>query len=207
MALFTKQDRELPLLTQYYQLEYDWHSLEGSELDEWVNGLGITYGHAYGASRHKELREFFGRLATLQPLFKRMMESAADEGRYARTDLSAFAKHYETRPQSVVEKYEQRPPEGFGQFEQSGDYVLAGLVQRVTLEGVFEREKPLKHIVIEMDRAILDPTVPFRRCEQCRSVFLVERRDQVYCSRRCNNRSQAKRKREREKIKGQPFVS
>ncbi len=39
----------------------------------------------------------------------------------------------------------------------------------------------------------------FRRCEECENVFLANRKDQVYCSRRCNDRVWARQRRDKEK--------
>lgn len=228
MALFGPKDFNLPLLTQLYQLEIDEEHLYRGELDRWAgrvanlnrNGYMPNFdtfdqafrGEAYFvvmssvlrkdkprtnltlrefATAHEAAKLFYSDLLPIIALIKSMMDTASDLGGIWKKDAEMFntnIKHY-------------RPSSGYS-WKGTGDIIP---LPDFKAETVPESATGFEWLLLRsMEDAIVTAHTRFayfRRCRECNSVFLAARSDQIYCSKRDNNRVAARKNYYRVKLK------
>ena len=231
MALFGPKDKDVPLLTQVYQLDIPEpdpspfkYLFYHTDLDKWIgqfsrdaNGEPLEYwsdgfpqrstlvdllalrgpeGAEFDEEAYHKFEknaEIGTRVHSLLPviaLAKRIMDSACDAGVLSEGDvleLYELSKFY--RPKPLYE----------WQADDSGNIPLSRL--RVTDFSPIAKGmewKTIRALEAALIKAREEPGY-FQRCQQCSSVFLLERKGTIYCSRRCNIRSQMQKLRDRKK--------
>ena len=123
-------------------------------------------------------------------LTKRIMTSVCDDNRLSETDAEEFLEQSKLWRPSPSYEWE-KDDDGYIQLSSLRVIDFSPSVNGMEWQVLGALERGL-------NKAQSTPRY-FQRCRQCSSVFLVERKDQLYCSRRCNNRAQTRRWRAREK--------
>lgn len=197
MALFTsKADANLPLLTQFYQLEVPVFEepephivgvavLEMSpDLYTWAEGLrgGALVSGWPGRDSAEDLAEW-GYLATVHAVFKMFMDCRVDGTIPPPEHVEALNKWFE-----VV-----LAPPRISWDDVGFDFEFPG-VDGLTL--VIHRPLAVEALTVFRDNAL-------GRCEECSSVFVRQKSGQKYCSHRCRVRVSG-RKLYAERMEGYP---
>lgn len=183
MAIFGGRDAELPLLTQFYQLEVPtgWQQAEeylcGSELETWDRPNDCFLEKE--DSEDERLR-WLKVLADLHFHATLTMRAAADKQLLPSSTfhyLNGLAKTYLT-------------PSLQGYSQGKGYTALA----------LSEYSGKIGPDYAEMLRDLLrvaSGEAPVSRCESCNAVYLERREIQKYCSWRCSNRERVRRQRQK----------
>jgi len=190
VAIFTnKADAGLPLLTQFYQLEFDSAALAGSELDRWVGdetypSLERYWSETASAKASKGPIDGLRMLALVHPTIKSVMEHLAD-GTAAPPDVASLLNQY----------LATLPPLQVYWVEAGLSLIIGG-----SHPGVEWPEKIFRALMGELVEAIepilntvLQPR-PFLRCEECQNPYLVTKTGQRFCSQRCRARTGERRR-------------
>lgn len=183
MALFTsKADAALPLLTRVYQVSPELAGSNAAEIKASETGRFIQWC----LDTYKDSRAFSDgdvvHLARLFACVRSMMDAAADK--------RAPSPETEQEIQAYIDKCLSAPTLGFmhGSTDQGDSPLLYyrgpftdGTRQAQVWEGLGNRV--LRDLVSVWGRCEM------RRCEECKSVFVMDpRRKQEYCSQRCRAR-------------------
>ena len=140
--------------------------------------------------KNAELGTRLHRLLPVIALAKRIMDSACDTGGLSEKDaveLFKLSKAY--RPSPLYEW--QADDAGYIPISRLRIKDFAIIANGMEWKTIRALERALNKAREESDY--------FQRCQQCNSVFLVERKGTIYCSRRCNFRSQMQKLRDRKK--------
>jgi hypothetical protein len=203
MALFTnKADEDLPLLTQFYQLEFDIDNLEKSELDQWVGSDGpeeywsesenarrggmvaTRASRLSGSGPNTFYIPRLNRLAHAHPVIREIMACIADGVKPSRKTIFDFNQILATVPQLQVEWADV-----FGKPTICKE-------NRAKPRPVLVYQKLVSEMIVAIEPILEDhkaPT-PFARCEECESPYLIVKKGQVYCSQRCRARAGERRR-------------
>jgi hypothetical protein len=188
MSLFTNaDDRNLPFLTQFYQLDPD----NEAELRDWTaqaleRKAYLYYGslviiHDDEETRYRELNEkFLPTMRALHTLTRMVMDSLADKNSVYRLCLYTLRR---TLPQldhdSLINLKVPTDPL---------DFVAAEDVSKA-----FPVRVPEYHLLLDMAQELnklCEDPVRVLRCAKCKSAYVpkVVRGNNRFCSRRCSNR-------------------
>jgi hypothetical protein len=194
MALFTsKADADLPLLTQFYQLEFDPRVPEKSELDRWMGRvcrpprsfwteltLPELMERVKDPSCVRDLEPLRG-LAQIHSVIRRVMDCLADGISSTFEDQEELHKWASAAPspyQSQVLRWNSK--NGRHQFNRTGP----GWVDLL-----------MREMIKAVDHEAGGGARWFGRCEECKNAFLGKKESQRFCSHRCGDRVSARRKR------------
>ncbi len=206
MARFGPKDKDVPSLTSFYQLEFDDNSLVGSELDQWMWTQQIGHsmsGFINQASQKANLwSEFYYKgdellpsIAHLQQLLRCVMDAVADNTAASEADekeINDLFSFYLSSPSISWSRSEK----GWQEDSKTNFRpVIAGF-----------KRLPANNLVTDFFfQALLGSFFwavspnKFKRCQECRSVYIELNPRQVFCSNRCNSRAKTRRFRAREK--------
>jgi hypothetical protein len=194
MAIFTGKDADLPLLTQFYQIELPtgWQKsdelLLGSELQTWDSR--IVSEEAYVSNLWSEEDDEDTRLKWLKVLAemrihaKAIMDAVADDGL-----LSLQTVHYLNAKSLDY----LSPRIGYSPCLKNG-------VKGFEIVSYSDYNENVAQAYADMLRELLQVAgkrITVNRCESCRSVYIERSEIQKYCSWRCNNRERVRRQRQR----------
>lgn len=258
MSVFGPRDKDVPLLTQIYQLDiadpddpdtyHNVASYHHSDLDKWLGRFwlreywsdGRVYMPAFteysdpevsagtrGLSEadqslafetnfiQKEFNEYsrrrdassdlssgFSHLIRIIALVKRIMTTVCDSGEIAEEDVKLLSEQSKLYQPTRAFFWKAANPGRFGQERELGYIPVSDLEISdnfsPTINGL---EWPVLDSLAEALAKAQKTPGYFQRCEQCHNVFLRERGQAIYCSRRCNVRAQTRRWRKRESLK------
>ncbi len=190
MALFGSKDSDLPLLTQFYQLEFSRDSLAGSELDAWL--WRVHRAQFPSPPERADPTRFWTQLRTdehgarrlewyadLHEVLHRVMPAIVDRRKQSEDDQVKLNELIKTG---------MEPPEVSW---------LGGVAPVIEYGGLPHMSRLLSEF--------LDAAVSGRltRCEECANIFPRSRKGVRYCSHRCGNRvsMRASRKRTEQKTR------
>ena len=206
MALFTnKDDRDIPLATQFYQLEFDSENPVGSELEVWVERIIFGQGNWRSGEAgelippgtiHETLSTRIDaadlvRLAELHGLVRRLMDATADEILPDWIDRDAFNRwRNEVRLRETLVQWQASPrepgqilvwtnPRASATVSSVIDEIAHPILEEVTIS-VLAGANPSRY-----------PKATFRgvaRCWECNSPYLVRAKGTKFCSTRCRHR-------------------
>ena len=183
MSIFTERDKDLPLLTQVYQLDRPKDGkpplVNHPDLDQWLAGLNPT-----NPLQPAEIEERVKRLLPIIALAKSIMDSVCSAGVVREDDMLAINQIF--RRYRLWRAYKWT-------VTSSGNIPI----KSISRTGLVTTSTPIDWQIIKAIETALNnaPETPdyFRQCQQCKSVFIVEEKNQVYCSKRCSNRTRNKR--------------
>ncbi|MES2460647.1 MAG: hypothetical protein V4671_08680 [Armatimonadota bacterium] len=221
MSIFGPKDKDVHILTHYYQLEFNPGDPIGSEIDKWLvlllfgwrlpkNQDGtplfetwIDYGS--WSSRSSDTPELYIKglydVAGLQWMVRTLMDSMAD--RDLQYDVMGNNEEVSFNSPSIpwIRAFEQlnrlaidlRPVLGWRHMDEP---MRDSKPLKVVWQG--PHSGPARAIVSELVQELARGYEVFRRCPICSSVFVANgRQDQKYCSNRCRNRSAVKKFRDK----------
>ncbi len=191
MALFGPRDRNLPLLTQLYQVEED-------NIPEMDAMLTLRRGsQPFGMEKAKQQAQ---PVMELHKLARRMMDQAID-GKVQMGDLWVFNILWEQNiRQFGVRTRNELSREVDGRFHTFATDVrdLADIV--MTRDNCNDPWRDWEtEIVHDLAGVLLNQGKDLGCCPECKSVFVTSRRGRRYCSSRCQNRAGVRRMADRKK--------
>ena len=186
MALFKGRDADmLPLLTQFYQLEFDSAALAGSELDRWLAGVDRTSGALmWSASEFTKGRDPIADLKPLalaHPILRDVMDAIAEDATPSPSSCTGLNRLLEEMPANRVEWAET--PLGVVVAR----YRRRESIPKEVLYALLDELVSAIHPILNTAPSKGDRPV-FTRCQECRSAFLVQKTGQRFCSWRCAHR-------------------
>jgi hypothetical protein len=221
MALFlTGEDRKLPLLTQLYQVDVPsgWESdpsvLIESEMETWLdiqaaNSLGHSLEdyqaeHKYiGGVTPESLARQSGNLVPFAELHQRtrsIFNEIADFQRVKTEDL--FYLNRKAKECTTVEVWscylDIDDTHPYGPVVDDGQTSFEPVISVVDLVYQDDDMTGFREFILELMRAVTGEKQT-ARCEECKSVYLLQRKDQIFCSLRCGSRVTTRRYREKQK--------
>jgi hypothetical protein len=205
MALFTnKTDRKVPILSQFYQLEFDPKgNLIDSELDFWIpRALGFFDGGTWSSRGIANLKDDLTTLANLHTHLKPLMDGIAD-GWKAPVPVITGDVMADGVKKVLHENYSWVSIH-FARKEHL-EYLNARckeLSPKIRFD-FDEKEKDIKCVEVSTHEVILVAQLiyqfkygverdAFARCEECENVFLSIRGGK-FCSHRCKARVSGRR--------------
>lgn len=191
MSLFGQGRQKVPLLTQFYQLEFDHQHFQGSELEAWLTEMNggnpiIVFSQADRTDRQVQnaYTMVLGSISRLYSLARRIMDSVVDNGGIQYGDLQQLNEDGKRRPQNII----------LGQPNDDQLVPTHSLVFTATMSGSIADKTEVEvrqELEDALKREVETPGV-LRRCPECSSVYACVRSDQVFCSDRCRTRQHAR---------------
>ncbi len=197
MALFGAKDANLPLLTQFFQIDDPGEApFEETELFQWLSTRGgnLLLLNPAGSKTFK-------RIADIQRVVKRIMRSMHDDkGPIRADDLNTLFNLYREAPATNLE---------YWMIYSGGAANKDGWVDPTSLRfGSWNKETFDWGLGTRIIEALVgnDTTVGhifhperFAECPECRNIYLKLNPRALYCSQRCGHRRLMRTRRDREK--------